>query len=366
MSVSRMTPRLRVALVGYGYAGMTFHAPLIRATPGLELAAVVTRNAERVRKDLPESQPLASAAEALSDPHITVIVIATPNDTHAPLAAAALRAGKHVVVDKPFTLSLAQARRLGRLAEERALTLSVFQNRRWDSDFLALESILAHGDLGRLTHLESRFDRFRPKVRDRWRETASSGGGVWFDLGPHLVDQALTLFGLPQRVGGTIVRQRAGAKADDWCQIQLDYGRLQVTLSASLLVGGGIPRFAAHGTLGSWIKHGLDVQEDQLRAGMRPGEPGWGDDPQQATLYTEGAHATEMSVPAGAYQRYYAEFRDAVLGRGANPVTPAQAVATMSVLETAVEAVNAECWLTLPLTDSECIELGKARFDLAA
>jgi predicted dehydrogenase len=343
---------LRVALLGYGYAGKTIHAPLIRSTPGLNLAAVVTSRPADLRAGLTGCVPLADATETLRDPRIALVVIATPNATHAPLAEAALRAGKHVVVDKPFTLSLTDARGLAALAAERGRLLSVFQNRRWDADFLGLRAIIAAGSLGTVTHLDSRFDRFRPQVRDRWREGVA-GGGIWFDLGPHLVDQALELFGLPERVSGAMARRRPEAEADDWCQVQLDYGRLQVTLSASLLVGGGIPRFAAHGTDGSWVKHGLDVQEDQLRAGMLPGAADWGRDPRAALHHRGEDAARECPVPAGDYPRYYRAVRDAILGRAPNPVTPAEAVAAMAVLETAVEAARLSRVLPLPLSGAE-------------
>ena len=350
---------LRVALVGYGYAGRTFHAPLIRSTPGLNLAAVVTSRPAELRAGLTGCRALADVGQALRDPAIALVVIATPNATHAPLAEASLRAGKHVVVDKPFTLSLTDARRLAALAAERGRLLSVFQNRRWDADFLALRAIIAAGGLGTVTHLESRFDRFRPRVRDRWRE-AADGGGIWFDLGTHLVDQALVLFGLPERVGGAMARRRPGAEADDWCQVHLDYGRLHVTLSASLLVGGGMPRFAAHGTDGSWVKHGLDVQEDQLRAGMLPGAADWGRDPRLALLHRDEGAPRECPVPPGDYPRYYRAVRDAILGRGPNPVTPAEAVATLAVLETAVEAERSGRVLPLPLSGAE-----RRAFDVA-
>lgn len=348
-----------VALLGYGYAGRTIHAPLIRATPGLVLKAVVTRRPGEVEADLPGVRPLAEAAEAFADPGIALVIIATPNATHASLAEAALRAGKHVVVDKPFTLSLADARRLADLAAESGRVLSVFQNRRWDGDFLGLRALLEEGRLGTLTHLESRFDRFRPAVRGRWRE-GSGGGGIWFDLGPHLVDQALCLFGLPERVGAILARHRPGAQADDWCQVQLDYGHLQMTLSASMLVGGGIPRFAAHGTAGTWVKYGLDSQEDQLRAGISPGTGGWGRDPLPGCLYRGDEEPEEIPAPAGDYLRYYAALRDALLGRGPNPVPPEQAVAVMAVLETAAKAAEAGLPLTLPLTAEERQAFGEA------
>ncbi len=344
---------LRVALLGYGAAGRSFHAPLIRHTPGLELAVVATSRADELARALPGVEPVRDPLEAIGRADIDLVVIASPNATHTPLAEAALRAGRHVVVDKPFTLTLADARALTALADEAGRLLSVFQNRRWDADFLGLRAMLRAGELGRVTHVESRFDRFRPQVQDRWRERAEEGGGIWFDLGPHLVDQVLLLFGLPQRVGGLLAHQRSGAQADDWCQAWLDYGALQVTLSASVLVGGGLPRFAVHGTAGSWVKHGLDVQEDQLKAGQVPGSAGWGLDPQPARRYRGASEALIEALPAGDYPAYYAAVREAIRGRGANPVPAAQAVGTMAVLETVVEAARRGCLLPLPLTAAE-------------
>ena len=182
---------LRVALIGYGAAGRTFHAPLLRHAAGLELAVVATSRGDELALALPGVEAVSAPHDALSRADIDLVVIASPNATHAPLAEAALRAGKHVVVDKPFTLRLADARALAALAEASGKLLTVFHNRRWDSDFLGLQAMLCAGRIGRVTHLESRFDRFRPKVQDRWRERAEEGGGIWFDLGPHLVDQVL-------------------------------------------------------------------------------------------------------------------------------------------------------------------------------
>ncbi len=344
---------LRVALIGYGSAGKTFHAPLIRATPGLALAVVATSRADEVARDLADTLRVPAPLDAIIRRDVNLVVVASPNGTHAPLADAALRAGKHVVVDKPFVLTLADARALAALATQTGRVLSVFQNRRWDSDFLGLKAALEAGRVGRVTHFESRFERFRPLVKNRWRERAEDGGGIWLDLGPHLVDQALQLFGLPARVGGLLAQLRDGALADDWCQAQLDYVGLQVTLSASVLVGGGIPRFAVHGTDGSWVKHGLDVQEDQLKAGWLPGAPGWGADPLPARFYPGDGSAVREPVPAGDYRPYYIGVRDAILGRGTNPVTPAQAVASMAVLNTVVRAAGAGQMLPLPLTDAE-------------
>jgi len=330
-----MSAPLRVALIGYGFVGQTFHGPLLSSIPGLALELVASRDAARVQADLPGVRVTADYESAVRDPAIDLVVIASPNQTHAPLASAALAAGKHVVVDKPFTVTLAEARQLAQDAERAGRLLSVFQNRRWDSDFLGLQAVLASGALGDVTSLESRIERFRPQVRDRWREADLPGSGLWFDLGPHLLDQALCLFGLPQRLQASLVCQRPGARTDDWFQVQLDYGALQVTLRAGMLAAGGVPRFLAQGTTGSWLKQGADRQEDALKAGVRPGGPDWGQDPDPGWLIEAAGERQALPTPAGDHRRYYLALVEALAGRAANPVPPAQACALMALLETA-------------------------------
>ncbi|MFP2928271.1 oxidoreductase [Pyxidicoccus sp. 3LG] len=349
-----MPTPIRVALLGFGFAGRTFHAPLIRSVAGLELRVVASSQAEAVRAAIPDVTVVASAQEAATHADVDLVVIATPNASHAPLAEAALRAGKHVVVDKPFTVTLAEARALTALAREQGRLLSVFHNRRWDSDFLALRALIADGSLGRVTHVESRFDRFRPEVRQRWREQALPGAGVWFDLGPHLVDQSLQLFGLPDTVAAALGRHREGAQVDDWCQVTLAYPRRHVVLQASMLVAGGLPRFAVHGTRGSWLKSGMDSQEDQLRAGGIPGALGWGVDASPGRVL-DGAsgQARESVAPPGDYRRYYSAIQEALEGRGPNPVTPAQALAVMAVVEAAFRAAERGCAQRPELSEDE-------------
>jgi predicted dehydrogenase len=348
---------VRVALLGFGFAGRTFHAPLIRATEGLALRVVASSQADAVRAVLPEATVVASAQEAAVHPDVDLVVIATPNASHAPLAEAALRAGKHVVVDKPFTVTLAEARALRALSRERGRMLSVFHNRRWDSDFLALRTVAAEGLLGHVTHVESRFDRFRPEVRARWREQAVPGAGVWQDLGPHLVDQALQLFGLPDSVHALLARHRPGAQVDDWCQVTLVYPRRHVVLQASMLVAGGMPRFAVHGTKGSWLKYGMDTQEDQLRAGLRPGAAGWGADPAPGLLLTGDArNGTPTVAPRGDYRQYYRAVQEELSGSGRNAVTATQALAVVSVMEAAVRSAESGREQTPDLTAEERAE----------
>jgi len=330
---------LRVGLVAYGYAGKTFHAPLLAGVPGLELAAVASRDAARVHADWPAAQVMSDPQALLRRRDIDLVVIASPNDTHFPLARAALAAGRHVVVDKPFTLTLAEARELAALADARRRLLSVFHNRRWDSDFLTLRAMIAKGTLGRIVHLESAFDRYRPAVRARWRESAAPGGGLWCDLGPHLLDQALQLFGWPDTMALDLATLRDGGQADDWFQARLGYPECRVVLRASMLAAAPSPRFAVHGTGGSWIKLGLDPQEDALKAGARPcwpPPPGWGRD-RNVSLITlpcgEALRTDHWPLLDGRQGDFYAAVRDALRGEGPNPVPPPQAVAVMALLE---------------------------------
>lgn len=334
-----MSEALNVALVGYGFVGRVFHAPLIAATPGLRLHTVVSRDAAKVHADLPDVRVLAEPAHAFADGAVDLVVVAAPNAVHASLAIAALQAGRHVLVDKPFTTSLDEARRVLEVARTTGRLASVLQNRRWDSDFLALRSLLESGALGEPAELHSHFDRFRPQVPDRWRERAGPGAGLWFDLGPHLVDQALQLFGMPLSIQADIAAQRADAVVDDWFHVVLHYPRLRVVLHAGALVAANTLRLAAHGTGGSYVKHGLDPQEDALRAGTVPGAGDWGHDPSPGILTTigdTGPVARVIDGPRGDYRACYAAMRDAILGRGEPPVTPAQALELMQVLEAGV------------------------------
>jgi predicted dehydrogenase len=331
-----MTTELQVALVGYGFVGQTFHAPLIAAVDGLRLHSVVSRSAGLVRAAYPDVQVHADLETALRDPAVDLVVIATPNVLHAEQAREALTAGKHVVVDKPFTVTPHEAREVIAHAQRAERVLSVFHNRRWDSDFLTLRSLLTTGVLGEITQFESHFDRFRPEVRDRWREREGAGSGLWYDLGPHLVDQALQLFGAPIAVSADIGMQRQGAQSDDYFHVQLRYARLRVLLHASTLVVANDRRFAVHGTRGSFLKDGLDPQEAALKAGHTPGGAGWGSDSRSATLTINVGDVTEsrqVSAIPGDYRRFYAGLRDAILGAGINPVPATDALMVMELIE---------------------------------
>lgn len=330
---------LSVGLIGFGYAGRTFHAPLIAAAPGLQLAAVASSDADKVHAVFPAAEVVGHDA-LIVRADIDLIVIATPNDTHAPLALAALQAGRHVVVDKPFALSPEEARTLVDAATARRRLLSVFHNRRWDDDFLTLARVLREGRLGRVVEVVSHFDRFRPQVRARWREAAVPGAGLWMDLGPHLLDQALVLFGAPDAIRLDQATLRDGAVVDDWFDAQLRWEQgafagLRMRLHASTLAAAPGPRFAVHGTRGSFVVHGLDEQEDQLKAGMAPGSAGWGRSTRKAVLHEEVGgmlRQTELALEPGDYRAYYRGIVAALQG-GEPPVLAAEALAVQELLD---------------------------------
>ncbi|MGJ8521592.1 putative oxidoreductase YdgJ [Carnimonas sp. R-84981] len=358
-----MAASLSVALIGFGFVGSTFHAPYLTTTAGLELKLVSSRDPDKVKEALApfdaKPQIVGSPLEAATSDGIDLVVIASPNDSHFALAKAALEAGKHVVVDKPFTLDSTEARTLATIAKQHNRLLSVFQNRRWDSDFLAVRRALEDNLIGPLVEFESRIDRFRPQVRDRWREQALPGSGLWFDLGPHLADQALLLFGPPTEVSATITTSRPAAQVNDWAQVILHYPAtahqlaLTVTLHASMLSAAPTPRFMAHGVAGSLLKQHADGQESQLRAGVSPLDEHFGVDNDPLLHYQQEGDPIAIAPPCGTQARYYAEIRDAIAGKVENPVTPAQATALMVLLETAQQAAASGQRLPLALNDDE-------------
>ncbi|MGC9954715.1 MAG: oxidoreductase [Rhizomicrobium sp.] len=327
-----MPKTLNVALIGYGLAGRAFHAPLIASVEGLRLSAIVSSRTDQVRNDYPDTAVLSGPDEAFADSSVDLVVVATPNDSHFKLAARALGHGKHVVVDKPFTTTAAEARELMRRSERAGRLLSVFHNRRWDSDYLTLKRLIANGELGEIVTFESHFDRFRPKPSGNWREKAGPAGGVWFDLGPHLADQALCLFGRPLALFADFAILRGGVAAPDYFRVLLRYERLRVVLTATVLAAADDLRMVVHGTHASYIKHGLDLQEAVLRAGGRPGGD-WGRDPRDGVLTL--ADRSERTVPSepGDYRRYYVGVRNAIRGVGSLPVTAAEGLTVMEILE---------------------------------
>ncbi|MET9548726.1 Gfo/Idh/MocA family oxidoreductase [Streptomyces sp. NPDC006627] len=356
------TPPLRVGLVGYGLAGSVFHAPLIAATEGLALDTVVTSNPERqaqARAEFGDGLRCAASADELWDraDELDLVVIASPNKTHVPLATAALKAGLPVVVDKPLAGTAAEARDLAALADERGLLLSVFQNRRWDNDFRTLRQLLADGELGDVWRFESRFERWRPQPKGGWRESGDPEeiGGLLYDLGSHVVDQALVLFGPAARVYAESDVRRPGAQADDDTFIAITHTngvRSHLYVSATTAQLG--PRFRVLGSKAGYVKYGLDPQEAALREGGRPAtrdpwgvesETMWGRIGSGESPATGGGRPVR-TLP-GDYPAYYAAIADALRGTGENPVTALQAAAALDVLEAARRSARDGVTVTL-------------------
>lgn len=342
-----MTEPVGVGLVGYGMAAAALHAPLIGAEPALRLHAVVSSDPAKVHRDLPAVPVLPTVDALLADPAVELVVVAAPNAVHFELAAAALRAGRHVVVDKPLTVTVAEADDLIALAAAAGRRLAAFHQRRWDSDYLSLSRCVHSGQLGRVSTYLARYDRFRPEPEDRWRERGGPGAGLLFDLGAHLVDQALCLFGLPSTVIADVGTQRAGATVDDYFHLVLGYGTLRVILHAGSLVLAPGPRLEVHGDRGSFVSREFDGQVAALLAGQRPGDEGWGLTGGSASLTTVDGERPAERVP-GAYQTFYRQMAAAVRGEGPVPVPAEQARDVIRVIERARRS-SAE-GRTLPLS----------------
>jgi len=340
---------LRVGLIGYGYAGRTFHVPLIGAISGLALAAVASSRPEVVARELPMVRVYRDPADLITNADVDVLVVASPNDSHAQWTRMAIDAGRSVVVEKPFALSLSDASELVELAQKRGVLLSVFQNRRWDSDYLTVRRAIRSGVIGRVAHFESHFDRFRPEVRPRWRERAGPGAGIWYDLGPHLVDQALLLFGPPSAVSADLAILRGGGGSDDWAHATLHYPDKRVVLHASMLVAGGSPRFTVHGERGSLLKTSPDPQEDQLRAGLTPAHSEWGRDPDPLIAWNEAGQRREEPAERGDQSQYYRAIEAALRGAAENPTPAEQIIGCMAVIEACMEASRRGVTLRMPI-----------------
>jgi scyllo-inositol 2-dehydrogenase (NADP+) len=338
-----MSP-INVGIIGSGMAARVFHMPIIQSVPGLRLKKIVERHGDWTSKNYPMVEVVADAAALLQDKEIELVVIATPNSSHFELARQSILAGKHVVVDKPFTTSSGQARELIDLAHHRDRLITVFQNRRWDGDFQTVRKLLDDKLLGRLVEYESHFDRYRPLPRQgAWREEAGEGSGILFDLGPHLIDQALVLFGLPRMITADIRIQRENGKADDNFELLLHYDNLKVTLKAGMLVREPGPRFILHGTEGSFVKYGLDPQEEALKSGATPLKPNWGKEPEslwgKLNTHIDGQRVEkQVETVAGCYSAFYQNMVDAIAGRAKVAVKPEQAVNTIRIIELAIKS----------------------------
>lgn len=327
---------IRVGLVGYGLAGSIFHAPLIRACARMNLSAVLTS------RDVPNA--VRSLDELIDASQL--VVVASPNTSHFSIAQRALDAGRHVVLDKPFTVTIEQADELIATAAIRQRVLSAFHNRRWDSDFLTVRDIVPR--LGDIKLFEAHWDRFRPEIKAGWREAPQPGGGLFNDLGPHLIDQALQLFGIPDVVAADIGAQREGALVDDYFDVTLRYGRTRVCLRSSTLIAAPRPRFSIHGTGGSFIKHGLDPQEAQLKGGLDPRDPRFGFDEQNGSFIDPRGQIETIATRRGDYRAYYDGIAAAILDAAKAPVSAEDARSGLAIIDLARRASAEACPVQVP------------------
>ncbi len=332
---------LKAGLIGYGFAGRIFHAPVLTSVRELALAKVVERSSEKSKERYPYVEVVREAKSLYDDPDIELIVVATPSTDHYSFAKEALLAGKHVIVEKPFTTTSAEADELVELARKQGKVISVFHNRRWDGDYQTVRKVLEAGWLGRISEAEFRWDRFSPHVSARrWRDAGERlGSGVFYDLGVHLIDQALCLFGKPETITADIRTQRDGAGADDGFEVTLGYpDRLNVRLRSSLLVRQPGPRYSLHGTEGSFVKYGEDGQEDQLKAGLTPLDAGYGIEPESrfgkldAIIGGVRFRGNIETLP-GSYQHYYRNVAQHIMGLAELEVKPEEARDAIRLIE---------------------------------
>jgi scyllo-inositol 2-dehydrogenase (NADP+) len=331
---------VRVGLIGFGMAGQAFHAPVIRAVPGMELACILERKGTRAQEKYSDVRVARTLEELLADKTIQLCVIATPNDSHFELAWACLLAGRDVVVDKPFAPTLKESEELVRLAAECGRLITVYQDRRWDGDFGTVKKIVQSGRLGGVVEYECRFDRFRPQPKaNAWRERADQpGAGVLFDLGPHVIDQALVLFGEPRAITASAFCERETSQVDDSFDVCLEYPVLRAMARARIIAFAPGPHFLIHGTKGSFIKYGVDPQEARLRGGDFPQGTDWGADWGEesellwGTLSLLGEPSVKVKTERGDYRGFYANVRDAIDKKAPLEVTPQQAQRTMRAI----------------------------------
>ena len=338
---------LRVGLIGFGLAGQSFHAPVIHTTPGLELACIVERSGSSAPKLYPDVRVVRTVDEMLADAQIKLCVVATPHSTHAELAELCMSAGRDVVVDKPFTVTSVEARYLIQVAAKQKRLLSVYQNRRFDGDFETVKKIVNSGVLGQVVEYEARYDRYRPEPKLTWRDKEGPGSGVLYDLGPHLIDQALILFGIPAAIDATMLRQRDFSPVVDGFDVCFEYPKLRALLRARMLTFAPGPHFVIHGSKGSFSKYGMDPQEDPLRRGELPGGEHWGEDLEAlwGTLSLPGQPPQRIRTEIGDYRRYYANVRDAIAGEAELEVTAEQGYQTIRAIELSRQSHKERRWI---------------------
>lgn len=330
---------VKTALLSYGMSGEIFHAPLLHTHPGFDLSTIVQRNSTKASLRYPGVKLVKSVDEVIADKSIELVIVNTPNETHYEFTAAVLESGKHAVVEKPFSVTSREANDLIALGKKAGKVLSVFQNRRWDGDFLTMKEVIDSRLVGSIVEFELHYDRFRNYIEaNTWKEETGAGTGILYNLGSHMLDQVLVLFGFPESIDARVGIQRPGGKVDDFYDIRLQYQGFHVIVKSSYLVREPGPRYVAHGTEGSFVKYGIDPQEQALKEGRLPGSPGWGADPKElwgklntsvGRLHVEG----QIETVPGNYMKYYENIYGAIRNGVSLEVKPEQSAQVIRMIE---------------------------------
>lgn len=339
-----MMRKVNVGIIGFGLSGRYFFAPYIDYHPGFSLYAFCSSQAQAIAVEYPNSKVFTKVDDLIESENVDLVIVASPNHTHFNYARKALLAGKHVIVEKPFTITTAEAAELIALSEQMKVVLAPFHNRRWDGDFLTVQQIITDGKLGQVLNFESRFDRYRPMYeRAPWKNEPIAGNGILYDLGPHLIDQALVLFGKPESLFANIGVQRINGPIDDFFEIQLYYPQLKVVLKAGAIVREQGPRFEVHGRNGSFIKYGLDPQEAQLKSGIKPSDTELGQDNPAlfGLLHTEiddKVIRENITTIKGSYISYFNNVYHAITQNTPLFVNPHHALMVIQIIEKAYQS----------------------------
>lgn len=330
---------IKTAVIGHGFSAKVFHLPFLTVLPEFAVSAISTRHKDEVAVLYPKAAIYPDAESLITQTDAELVIITAPNEAHFPLAKLALEHGKHVLLEKPFVNEIAEGEVLIALAGQSKRVLTVFQNRRWDSDFLTVKKLIESGALGDIKMFSSHFDRFRPNVRQRWREQPGAGSGIWYDLGPHLIDQSLCLFGLPESVTGRCLTMREGSQVVDYFNVALHYPDKEVALHSSPYSAGPNARFTVQGTTGSFVKVGLDPQEPRLIAGQLPDNEGWAaETPDQYGVHYAQSGQQAVVSELGGYQNFFIALAKAIAGKGENPVPARKALNGIRIIKAALRS----------------------------
>ena len=335
---------LNAGIIGFGLSGKVFHAPFLDKHPGFNLKKIVERHQQHTKEIYPYIMVVNNFNDLLNDQEIDLVVICTPNTSHYLIAKQCLMAGKHIVIEKPFTPTSKEADELIRIAESKNLNLFVYHNRRWDNDFLTVKKVLEAELLGDISEYEVHFDRYKPEIIiGAWRDEKKPGGGILFDLGSHLIDQALHLFGFPDSISADIRIQREGSKVDDYFDLMLHYPAFNATLKAGMLVKEPGPRFILHGSKGSFLKYGIDPQENALKNGLTPDAENWGEEDRKQwgylTIDDNGLQQDKrIQTLPGCYQCFYDNVYDVLAKGGEMAIKPDEARDVIRIIEIAFES----------------------------